>query len=277
MPIVKIKTYKKPKFEYLLRYMCESQDRLFDAKGKSFTITHNIRGKTTADWVKAFKENEKYRLRKRKNSVYLNHEIISFHRDDTKCLSMEKLEELAREYIQLRNPNGCYVAVPHFDRYHVHVHICSSAVQYRTGKSMRMSREEFSDLKKSFQDYQIREFPELSRSVVRHGRKAEVKTSEKEQQFMLRTGKVSKREQVRQIVQDCQRRSSSQEEFFALLKERGMETYMRGGEVYGISHEHRKYRFQRIGIEITRQRWVPEKETAHNLTDQQTPSRLREY
>lgn len=250
MPIVKIKTYKKPKFEYLLRYMCESQDRLFDAHGKSFTITHNIRGKTIADWVKAFKENETYRLRKRKNSVYLNHEIISFHRDDTRHLSMEKLQQLVYEYIQLRNPNGCYVAVPHFDRYHVHVHICSSAVQYRSGKSMRMSREELGMLKRNIQDYQVERFPELARSVVGHGRKTDGKTSEKEQQLIMRTGKVSKRKMVRQVVQDCQQRSSSQEEFFEQLKEKGVETYTRGGKVYGVEYTDRKYRFNTLGLDV---------------------------
>ncbi len=253
MPIVKIKTYKKPKFDYLLRYMCESQDRLFDAQGKSFRITHNIRGKTIEDWTRSFRENETYRQRRRKNSVYLNHEIISFHRDSTKHLSMEKLEQLVREYIQLRNPNGCYVAVPHFDRYHVHVHICSSAVQYRTGKSMRMSRGELAALKKKIQDFQVERFPELGRSVVRHVRKANGKASEREMQYELRTGKMSKREMVRHIVQDCHRRSSSQEEFFALLKEQGMETYVRGGKVYGVVCEGKKYRFTAMELDKTEQ------------------------
>lgn len=247
MPIVKIKTYKKPKFEYLLRYMCESEDRLFDAQGKSFTITHNIRGNSIDAWVKQFQENETYRLRKRKNSVYINHEIISFHRDDTDSLSMEKLELLIRKYIQLRNPNGCYVAVPHFDRYHVH--ICSSAIEYRTGKSMRMSREEFAALKKNLQDYQVETFPELSRSVVRHGSKVNG-TSEKEMQYMLRTGKVSKREMVKGIVEECFSLVKAEEEFYALLNSKGLETYVRGGKVYGVIYEGRKFRFKTLSIDF---------------------------
>lgn len=229
--------------------MCESEDRLFDAQGKSFTITHNIRGKSIEDWVQQFQENETYRLRKRKNSVYLNHEIISFHRDDTDSLSMEKLESLIRKYIQLRNPNGCYVAVPHFDRYHVHVHICSSAIEYRTGKSMRMSRAEFAALKKNLQDYQVEEFPELSRSVVRHGVKTKG-ASEKEMQYMLRTGRVSKREMVKGIVEECYRRASSEEEFYSLLEAEGMETYVRGGKVYGVIYEGTKFRFKTIGVDL---------------------------
>ncbi|MCU0435373.1 MAG: relaxase/mobilization nuclease domain-containing protein [Bacteroidia bacterium] len=249
MPIVKIKTYKKPKFEYLLRYMCESQDRLFDASGKSFTILHNVRGKGIGDWARSFRENEQHRLRTRKNSVYLNHEIISFHRDDSDALTLPKLESLVREYIQLRNPNGCYVAVPHFDRFHVHVHICSSAVQYRTGESMRMSRGEFALLKKNIQDFQQKEFPELSRSVVRHGRKADGVTSDKEVQYMRRTGKLSKRYEVREVVQECKRRAGTQDEFYALLKVKGIETYVRGGKVYGVIYSGRRYRFTNLGIE----------------------------
>jgi hypothetical protein len=228
--------------------MCESQDRLFDASGKSFTILHNVRGKSIGDWARSFRENEQHRLRRRKNSVYLNHEIISFHRDDSDALTLPKLESLVREYIQLRNPNGCYVAVPHFDRFHVHVHICSSAVQYRTGESMRMSRGEFALLKKNIQDFQQKEFPELSRSVVRHGRKAADAPSDKEVQYMRRTGKLSKREDVREVVQECKRRSASEEEFYALLKAKGMETYVRGGKVYGVVVGGKRWRFEGLGI-----------------------------
>jgi Relaxase/Mobilisation nuclease domain len=229
--------------------MCESQDRLFDASGKSFTILHNVRGKGIGDWARSFRENEQHRLRKRKNSVYLNHEIISFHRDDSDALTLPKLESLVREYIQLRNPNGCYVAVPHFDRFHVHVHICSSAVQFRTGESMRMSRGEFALLKKNIQDFQQKEFPELSRSVVRHGRKADGVTSDKEVQYMLRTGKLSKRDEVREAVQECKRRAATEVVFYALLKARGMDAYVRGGKVYGVIYSGRRYRFTNLGIE----------------------------
>lgn len=275
MPIVKIKTYKKPKFEYLLRYMCESQDRLFDAHGKSFTITHNVRGKSIEDWVRSFRENEKYRLRKRKNSVYLNHEIISFHRDDTRHLSMEKLEQLVREYIRLRNPNGCYVAVPHFDRYHVHVHICSSAVQYRTGKSMRMSRRELATLKKKIQDFQVERFPELARSVVRHGRKTNGKTGEKEQHYTIRTGMRTKKDVLLSILNDCARSSKNQDDFFSGLKEREIQTYVRGGKIYGVIYGSRKFRFKRLGLEIGQ---IPRKEKSRSKESQIThkPSRRQQ-
>ncbi len=245
MPLVKILTHKRPKFEYLLRYMIDNDERLFDSHGKSFVIKHNVRGTAIEDWVKSFKENEKHRLRKRSNSVYLNHEIISFHRDDTKHLTQEKLALLIRQYIKMRNPKGCYVAVPHFDRYHVHVHVCSSAIEYRTGKSMRMSRQELTDLKKNFQHYQIEKFPELSRSVVRHGWRSQT-LADSDVQLMGRAGKVSKRTQVRNVIQACRQQSSSPEEFYSLLGKQGMQTYERGGKIYGVLHDQRKYRFNKL-------------------------------
>lgn len=251
MPIVKIKTYKKPKFEYLLRYMLDGKERLLGADGKSFVLTHNLRGKTIDGWVKQFQENETHRLRKRKNSVYLNHEIISFHRDSTKHLTMEKLELLVREYIRLRG-NAMVVATAHFDKFHVHLHLCTSAIEYRTGKSMRMSRSEFATLKKDLQQYQVERFPELSKSVVRHGRKTKGWGTEKEMQFKLRTGKMSKREMVKAIVAECYRKAKSEEEFYEMLKTEGMETYVRGGRVYGVVFEKRKVRFKKLGIETKR-------------------------
>jgi hypothetical protein len=213
--IVKIKTYKRPTFKYLLDYMMNDRERLSDKDGRGFVITHNMRGKSIDGWAAQFKQNETYRLRKRKNSVYLNHEIISWHKDDVKNLSVEKLQKMVGEYIKLRNKNGMYVAVPHFDRDHVHVHICSSAIEYRTGKTMRMSRMEFSNLKKNIQQYQIEKFPELSKSVVRHGRKSKAFTTDKEIQYKRRTGKQTKKEELLSILNECQKNSKNQEDFFA--------------------------------------------------------------
>jgi hypothetical protein len=219
--------------------------------GKSFVITHNVKGKSIDSWVDQFKQNEKFRLRKRrKDGVYLNHEILSWHRDDTKHLTEEKVRDMVQQYIKLRGSNGMYVATVHTDRDHVHVHICSSGLQYRTGKSMRMSRAEYADLKKNAQQYHIEKFPELSHSVVQHGRKAKGRISDKELQFKLRTGKLSQREAVKLAAESCYKKSNSPDDFYSRLKTQGLETYIRGGKVYGITSDKRNYRFITFGIDI---------------------------
>ncbi len=229
--------------------MCGDKDRMRDKGGRSFVITHNVRGGLDR-WAEQFKQNEKYRLRKRrkKDGVFFNHEILSWHSDDLKKISLEKLRDMAHEYIRLRNKNGMYVIVPHFDREHIHLHICSSALEYRTGKNMRMSRKELADLKKKIQQYQIEKYPELEKSVVNYGRKSRERVSDNEVQYKRRTGKRTKKEELRAIVDDCHKRAQTAADFFARLKGQNLQTYVRGGKVYGVVHENRRYRFKRLGI-----------------------------
>ena len=133
--IIKIKSHKnKNAYQNLLTYMLNDKDRLFDEKGYSFTVSHNIKGNNINEWVKQYQVNEQNRRLKRVNSVLLTHEIISFHKDDATNISLDKLEDITRQYVKERNINGMYVAVPHFNKEHYHIHICASGIEYKTGK-----------------------------------------------------------------------------------------------------------------------------------------------
>lgn len=249
--IVKIKTRKKPTFKQLLNYMLHHKERHFDERKQSFVIKHNIRGESVSEWEKQFIENETYRKLKRPDSVILSHEILSWHKDDAKNITIEKLEEMAREYISLRNPNEIYIAIPHTDKDHYHIHICAAGVEYHTGKAMRMSKAEFTKLKQGIQDYQRAKFPELSKSIVEHG-KSEKKdlalSTEKEYQSKRRTGRATDKEQVLGILKDCYHRAVSREDFFEMVNESGLEVYSRGGNITGVIYANRKYRFSRLGL-----------------------------
>lgn len=278
--ILKVLTNKRDKFDYILRYMIEDKSRLYDNGGKPFVITHNMKGKgiDIASWTKQFKENEKLRTRKRrKDGIILYHEILSFNSLDSKNLTPEKIEDMIRQYFRLRNPNASYVACVHRDREHIHAHICTSAID-RAGKNMRLSRKGLSDLKKNVQGYQISKYPELSHSVVRHGRKGK-RVSVKEQQIKRRTGKLSQREMVQNIVESCFMKSKSQEEFYARLKEQGLETYVRGGKVYGIKYDGRKFRFKTLHLDVEK---FKTKEIQHmkdlqNARQRKEKSKTREH
>lgn len=251
--IVKIKSHKKAGFKKLLNYMMFDKDRLFDEQGKSFVITHNINGNSIDQWVKQYALNESFRKVKRSDSVILTHEILSWHRDDAKEISLEKLKEMTEEYIRLRNDGGVFVAVPHFDKQHYHVHICASGVGFRTGKSLRLSRNEFTKLKKDIQLFQQSQFPELSKSVVAHGKKEKGKMSDKEFQYKLRTGRDSKKEVLSAILKTCYKKAISKETFFELLSECKAVPYLRSGKVTGVTYEGLKFRFSRLGFE---EKWL---------------------
>lgn len=229
--------------------MLHDKHRL-SGQGRGFVVAHNLKGNRIDDWVRQLKENETHRKRRRKDSVIITHEMLSWHKDDVRNMTPQKMEAMTREYIRLRGSRGVYLAVPHFDRGHWHVHILVAGVEYKTGKAMRMSRKELADLKKNIQQYQVRQYPELSHSVVQHGRKAKSRVSEKEYQLKARTKKLTKREEVSQLVYSCYTQASSTEDFYARLKACKLPTYVRGGRVYGVVSEGKKYRFKTIGISL---------------------------
>ncbi len=227
--------------------MIHNKDRLFDEMGKSFVITRNLKGKNPEKWASQYLKNESFRLRKRSDSVYLTHEILSWHREDSKNITLEKLEDIVGEYLRLRNGNGIYVAVPHFDKSHYHIHICSSGIEYRTGKTMRLSKVDLHKLKKDIQNYQLEKFPELSKSVVSHGTKKTI-TSDKENQIKLRSGRESDKDQLLAIMKTCYKKANSKESFFELLAECGIKNYVRGGKISGVVFQERKFRLKGIGF-----------------------------
>jgi len=248
--IIKIKSHKKPSFLKLLDYMVNDKDRLFDKEGKSFAITYNLKGDSIEEWDQQFRANEEYRQHKRVNSVILTHEILSWHRDDAKDISLGKLEDMARAYIQKRNPNGMYVAVPHFDKEHYHVHICTSGIEYRTGKTMRLAKKDLQELKQKIQQYQLDKYPELSKSIVNHGKqkKEYALLSENEYQYQQRTGRATDKEQVIGMLKTCYKKANSKEDFYELLNECGLSTYVRGGRISGVVFSERKFRLKTLGF-----------------------------
>ncbi len=230
--------------------MLFDKDRLFDDKGYSFAVTHNLKGDSIEEWVKQYQENEEYRQHRRVDSVLATHEIISFHKDDAKNISLDKLEDIARQYVRERNINGMYVAVPHFDKEHYHIHICASGIEYMTGKSMRLAKKDLGALKQRIQEYQQEKYPELSNSIVNHGKPPKEKAllSEKEYQYRLRTGRATDKEQAIGMLKTCYKKANSRETFFELIKESGLSTYVRGGRVSGVVFSGRKFRFKTLGF-----------------------------
>lgn len=252
--IVKIIASKNKNFRKLLEYILNDKDKLFNEKKKSFVITYNLKGNSVQEWEKQYLENEKCRKIKRTDSVIFTHEILTWHKDDAQNLSLEKMEDMAREYIRLRNPMGIFLAAPHFDKEHYHVHICASGIEYKTGKGLRMTKADFQKLKKDIQQYQKEKYPELSKSVVHHGKEKKVQAplTDKEYQMKLRTGRATQKEQLIVILNSCYEKATSRENFFELLKESGLKTYKRGGKTTGIVYCNKKFRLKRIGFDEER-------------------------
>ncbi len=244
--IIKIKTRNKPTYFQLLSYMMNDKDRLFDKSGKSFVLTHNMRGNSISSWVNQFKAVEKNRLYRRSDNTMLFHEIVSFSPGDSDNITIEKLQDIAQQYIKERNPKGLFVAVPHFDKGHYHIHFCVSGVE-RSGKSMRLERVRLKEMKLAVQKYQIEKYGELSHSVVKHGKGGQ-NISDNEYQLKKRGGKTEN-ERIISILKNCYKKANSKNDFFKLLENFGLTTYVRGGQVTGILDErNKKHRLKKFGF-----------------------------
>lgn len=231
--IIKSKTRKRGSFRQLLQYMILGEERVPESR----IILHNVVGETLDDWVAEFQSNEKHRLQKRKNSVKLYHEILAWHPEDTAYLSLDTIEYLTREYIQHRNPSGLYVGAIHLSQDHYHVHLCISGLEYQSGKTLRISKKDFAQLKGRVQSIEQYRYPELHYSQVNHG-KARISKRSKGM------SKTALRDQVRVISQS----SKSAKEFLDKLKERQLEIYHRNGKPTGILYKGRRHRFKTLGL-----------------------------
>ncbi len=220
---------------------------LYDSDGNSLLITHNIKGNSIDEFDRQFKLNESNRIQKRKSRVYAYHEILSWRNTDTKHITVEKLQDIAREYIQRKNPRSIYIFTAHWEKSNIHLHAISSGVEYRSGKSARISKEHLLELKQGIQSYQLENYKEISHSAVNHGKKSKAIVSEKEYQVKKRTKEKTDREQVADLLKDCYKQSKSQDDFIKRLKENGLETYMRG-KTLGILFNKRKYRLNKLGF-----------------------------
>jgi hypothetical protein len=244
--IIKSMTRKTPTWGQLLDYMVKGSERYRDPDGMSFILKHNIWGHSIKEWTKSFEETEKRRVNTRTNNVKVFHEILSWSNKDTSKLTLEKMKDMATAYIKVRNENASFIAVPHRDKDHFHIHFCISAVEAKTGKSIRVSREEFKNIKEKIQQYQVQRYPELSNSVVNHSKESKRSIKESEFQLKKRGGQLTEKGKVKQQLDSIFKSAISKEDFYSKVKEQGLNIYERSGKIAGIEGE-RNMRFSTLG------------------------------
>jgi hypothetical protein len=239
MAVIKILSRHNPSYASLIKYILQ------DGKNdKPEIISHNLRSDTIPGYTKEFIENESFRQHTRSDQVYLFHEIISFNAKED-VISADVIKDIATEYMRLRGNEGVMLGAIHRDKEHVHLHMCVSALKFRTGTSFRLSKQELRELKVSFQEYHKEKYPEISKSFPQHGKgKAYIKDSkwhalQREQRNLLK-------EQINDKVRSCFEKAATQKEFLELLRGEDLHHYERGGKPYGIEYEDTHFRFSGI-------------------------------
>lgn len=246
--IIKSKSYKRVRsFTKVLSYIFRESE-----KDETFVLTKYIKGKNLSveELHHQFQSNEELRINKRKNNVVLYMDILSFHPKDAERLNNEKLYQITMKYLSLRAPKSIAVATVHrSEKDHTHLHICFSGVEYKTGKSIRLSREDFKHkVKLPMEKYQQDVFPELTLSKIQHEKSLSIKRERKREteKRLEARGAVSEKQQLLQLLDEVFKTAKSQQDFYQKLQNRGVTLYSRNGKIAGIE-SNRKFRFKGLG------------------------------
>ncbi len=230
-----------------------------EQKEKPFVIKHNIRGMTLNQFVRQFEKVEEGRLRRNSRQPDVHHIVLSWHSEDRGKLSEDKIRDLVHKYISLRGEDLLYCGTLHRDRSHFHVHLAQSATTL-SGKSSRIGREAFQEVKIKLEEYQRQKYPELSKSMVEH-QPFEKKLQEIGQIDAIKRNerffneRFSTKNSVLQVLETIYPQATSTEHFTSLLKENGYAAYYRDGKLTGLQAEQGqglKFRFTRLGVDMER-------------------------
>lgn len=206
-----------------------------------------ILDKRIANMVKQFEGNEQKRKIQRKNANRAYHEIISFHKADTQHLPKKVLLKIARKYAKERAPNAMVVSTMHSDKDHLHIHNVISAVEFATGKPIRLSRKEFNGVKKRMELWQNKTLG-LEHSKVNHSKKKEAMLQlDIERELNLR-GKRSERQEIQSKLVKVFSEARTELVYYKQLEKAGLELYSRGGKIVGVHGLKRRYRLKTLGF-----------------------------
>lgn len=224
------------------------KDRIRDEKEGGFILKHNLQGENLSEWVNSYLINESKRVFKRRSNNVVNHVILAMGAQDANKITPEILKDLTEKYIEYRGIQGIYLAAPHWNKEHLHIHICESGLEIETGMSMRMSKPEFGRLKQSLEFYQREAYSFLEHSMVEHGAGIENQISDREAQLNIRKGKLSRKQILKNILSEKLPISQNLTDLKQVLEEQGIKIYERGGKVYGVQYEGRNHRFEKLGF-----------------------------
>ncbi|MCY1660905.1 relaxase/mobilization nuclease domain-containing protein [Chryseobacterium sp. SL1] len=246
--IIKSKSYKTTRsFTTVLNYVFRENER-----DNGFVLTKFIKGKglTVEEMGQQLLSNEQFRIHKRKNNVHLYMDILSFHPRDAERLNNEKLHQIALKYLSLRAPKSIAIATVHKnEKNHTHLHICFSGVEYKTGKSIRISKDDFQKkVKLEMEAYQMEFFPELILSKIHHEKSITPKKQLKKdhEEIMESFGEISEKQELLKVLEEAFTISKSEKDFYKKLQEKGLQLYSRNGKITGIKGK-RKFRFKTLG------------------------------
>jgi len=242
--IVKSMSRKEPSFGQLVGYI----DR--GASQKTWRIRHNLLARDPEHIRDEFVQNGDL-LARRKNGVYLYHEIISITRAEGISLERQKarLREIAERYISERCPDNLVFGNLHDDQKHsLHYHLIISANPAGEAKRLRLSKGRFREIQVQLERHVLETMPELEQSTAidKSRERDRLEETRKEQAEVTRNpGDIA--EQVQAALTGSTDRTGLRLKLEAL----GMELYIRGNTPGVIDRASgKKHRLKTLGLHL---------------------------
>lgn len=244
--IVKSMSRKVPSFGHLIGYI----DR--DEGQEAWRIRHNVFARDPERIRAEFEQNGEL-LQKRRNGVYLYHEIISITRAQNLSPEQQKqrLRDIAETYIAARCPDNMVFGGLHQDKDHsFHYHLMISANRAGETKRLRLSKTQFREIQVQLERHVLQTYPELEQKVA-IDKRAERKIARGEAELERRTGTVPKKDQVRARVLEALETARDRDSLLQALGRSDLELYVRGKTLGVIDHESgKKHRLKTLDLEI---------------------------
>lgn len=239
--IIKSMSRSSKSFAQLLKYL-DKDESLDKYVWNMYANKYNNK-----ELSKEFLENAKY-LDKSRGKVYLYHEVIALKNIDIKQ-AQNILYELANEYINLRAKNHLVFGAIHNDTNNPHIHLIISANEIEGLKRIRLAKKEFAQIQTKLENFKNKHFKELEQThIYEQENISKSKTKRVEQEMKHKRQKLSKKELLKQDLQDIFEKSQSMSALENSLKNKGYELYIRGSTL-GVIFESKKYRLKTLGIE----------------------------
>ena len=221
-----------------------------DGKNKiePFIIKHNMRANSIEGFIREFNNVERGRIHTCSNMTSIHHTILSWSNKDSALITESMLRDMSKEYIRLRGEMNIYCGTVHIDKNHIHLHVAMGGTNLE-GKSSRISKEKFEEVKMELQQFQLAHYPELVNSVVDFGRSKREKQKEEMQKIHI-AERSSGKHSLLQCIETNYAKARSTEDFLSLLIQNGYSAYYINGALTGIIDHGYKYRFTTLGVDM---------------------------
>jgi hypothetical protein len=233
----------------IAKYIAQDKSRIEDYRHQS--IFHNLLRTELPGMTQEFRENYNDFARQRQNGNVAMHVILSVSPLDRDKMTVEKMDDLVRTYIERAYPNALAFGAHHRSQEHWHSHLLVSANELASSKSTRLSKQQLREVQAHMLEHIREKHPELTVGVEMKnwGRRLH---SEKEYYKVKRNPDLKlTKDELGERVQGIFRVSESSKDFYRQLETAGFSTYLYKDRVQGIrfGEDSRKLRFARLGVE----------------------------